>query len=113
MRLQAAYVSGGLLRELGVPPMMGRLLTPRDDTPQAPLTAAISFGAWQRVFGGDPGITHREVKLNGTPCNIVGVMPRGFQFPPGEVDASLARPGRDGSTMKPVPNARGGNSHGT
>ncbi|MCC6392701.1 MAG: ABC transporter permease [Bryobacterales bacterium] len=88
VRLQGAYVSGGLLEELGVPPMMGRLLTPRDDTPQAPLTAVISFGVWQRVFGGDPGITHREVKLNGTPCNIVGVMPEGFQFPPGEVDAA-------------------------
>ncbi|MBV6434229.1 MAG: hypothetical protein IANPNBLG_04474 [Bryobacteraceae bacterium] len=87
VRLQGAFVSGGLLEELGVRPIMGRLLTPEDGTPQAPLTAVISFGAWQRVFGGDPGIVHREVKLNGAPCNIVGVMPSGFQFPPGEVDA--------------------------
>ncbi|MCC6362340.1 MAG: ABC transporter permease [Bryobacterales bacterium] len=88
VRLQGAYVSGGLLRELGVSPVKGRLLTPQDDTPQAPLTAVISFGVWQRVFGGDPGIMNREVKLNGAPCNIVGVMPEGFQFPPGEVDAA-------------------------
>lgn len=87
VRLTASFLSGGLLPMLGVSPIKGRLLTPQDDAPEAALTAVISYGAWQRVFGGDPNILSRDVKLNGRPCHIVGVMPDGFQFPPGEVDA--------------------------
>jgi predicted permease len=43
---------------------------------------------WQRVFGSDPNIVNRETLLNGRKCTIIGVMPRGFAFPPGEVDAA-------------------------
>ncbi|MFN7933587.1 MAG: ABC transporter permease [Bryobacteraceae bacterium] len=87
VRLTASFLSGGLLPMLGVSPIKGRLLTPQDDAPEAALTAVISHGVWQRVFGGDANILNRDVKLNGRPCHIVGVMPDGFQFPPGEVDA--------------------------
>ena len=86
VRATSASVSGGMLSMLGVSPVKGRLLTAQDDAPGAPLTAVISYGAWQRIFGGDPNILAREVKISGRPCNIVGVMPNGFQFPPGEVD---------------------------
>ncbi|MBS1829633.1 MAG: ABC transporter permease [Acidobacteria bacterium] len=87
VRVTASFLTGGLLPMLGVSPVKGRLLTPQDDAPEAVLTAVISHGVWQRVFGGDPNILSRDVKLNGRPCHIVGVMPDGFQFPPGEVDA--------------------------
>jgi len=86
VRVTAASISGGLLPMLGVSPIKGRLLTPQDDTPEATLTAVISHGAWQRVFGGDPNILTRDVKFNGRPCQIIGIMPDGFQFPPGEID---------------------------
>ncbi|HUQ91785.1 MAG TPA: ABC transporter permease [Bryobacteraceae bacterium] len=86
VRLQASFVSGGLLPMLGVPPLKGSLLTPQDDAPQAAQTAVLAYGAWQRIFGGDPNIMSREVKLNGRACTIVGIMPDGFQFPPGEID---------------------------
>src|SRR5204862_6193869 len=69
-------------------PLAGRLITPADDEPGAPLTANISFGLWQRVFGGDRNIVGRDILLNGGKCTVVGVMPQGFRFPPGEVDAS-------------------------
>src|SRR5215472_7407789 len=60
IRLTNAYVTGGLLRSLGVAAALGRLMTPSDDLPGAPLTADISYGLWQRAFGGDPRIVGRE-----------------------------------------------------
>src|SRR5215469_11357521 len=86
IRLTNAYVTGGLLRTLGVAPALGRLIAPSDDLPGAPLTADISYGLWQRAFGGDARIVGRETRFNGTKCTVIGVMPRDFNFPPGEVD---------------------------
>ena len=86
IRVTASFVSGGLLQSLGVSPKMGRLLSPADDDPAAPVTADISYGLWQAAFGGDPQIVGKETYLSGQKCTIVGVMPRGFEFPPGEVD---------------------------
>jgi predicted permease len=86
VRVTAALVSGGMLETLGVAPISGRLLSPADDAPGAPLVADISYGTWKTVFGGDPHIVGRETRLDGKKCTIVGVMPRTFQFPPGESD---------------------------
>src|SRR5262249_20060248 len=87
IRATASYVSGGLLPMLGVNPMFGRPVSPEDDLPRVPLNAVLSFGLWQRAFGGDRGILGRDVRLNGNPCHVIGVMPPGFAFPPGELDA--------------------------
>jgi putative ABC transport system permease protein len=106
VRVTASFVSGGMLRTLGVEPVIGRLITPADDEPSAPVVADISYGLWKRAFGGDKSILGKETYLNGQPSTIIGVMPRGFEFPPGEVDApqvwstlqiNPARPGSRGS----------------
>jgi len=86
-RATASFVTGGMLKMLGVGPLHGRIITEMDDEPGAPLAANISFGLWQRVFGGDRNIVGREILLNGSKCTVAGVMPRDFRFPPGEVDA--------------------------
>lgn len=86
VRVTAALVSGGMLETLGVAPISGRLLSAADDAPGAPIVADISYGTWKTVFGGDPNIVGRETRLDGKKCTIVGVMPRTFQFPPGESD---------------------------
>jgi predicted permease len=86
VRITAAFVSGGVLESLGVAPVAGRLISPSDDVPGAPLVADISYGTWRSVFGGDPDIVGHETRLDGRKCTIVGVMPRSFQFPPGEND---------------------------
>jgi len=86
VRLTTAYVSGTLLETLGVSPMMGRLIGPADDTPGAPLVADISYGTWKGVFGGEADIVGHETRLDGKKVTIVGVMPTGFQYPPGESD---------------------------
>ncbi len=86
IRVTASYLTGGLLSYLGVSPQMGRLLTVEDDSPSAPLTTVLSHGLWQRAFGGSRDIVGREIRLNGRKCTVIGVMPKGFQFPPGETD---------------------------
>ncbi|HEY2460202.1 MAG TPA: ABC transporter permease [Candidatus Acidoferrum sp.] len=84
----AAYVSGGLLESLGVAPLHGRLISAADDAPGATSVADISYGTWRSVFGGDADIVGRVTQLDGVKCTIIGVMPQGFQFPPGEQDAA-------------------------
>jgi putative ABC transport system permease protein len=85
-RVTASFVSGGMLNSLGVEPIMGRLITPADDDPTAPVVADISYGLWKGVFGSDPQVAGKQTLLDGQKCTIIGVMPRGFEFPPGEVD---------------------------
>src|SRR5688572_15700533 len=105
VRATASFVTGGMLPMLGVTPLAGRIITPADDDPGAPLTVNISDGLWQRAFGGDKKLIGREILVNGSKCTVVGVMPPGFRFPPGEVDApelwlptqiNPARPGSRG-----------------
>jgi predicted permease len=84
VRVTGALVSGGLLESLAVAPIQGRLISQADDSPGAAAVADISYGTWQTVFGGDSNIVGRETYLDGRKCSIIGVMPKGFQFPPGE-----------------------------
>ncbi|MGB7283033.1 MAG: ABC transporter permease [Candidatus Acidiferrum sp.] len=86
VRVTAAAVSGGLLESLGVAPIAGRLIEPSDDVPGGTVIADISYGTWQSVFARDPKVVGRETRLDGRKCTIIGVMPKGFQFPPGEPD---------------------------
>ncbi len=86
VRVPAAYLSGGLLETLAVAPFAGRLISQTDDVPGAQVVADISYGTWQSVFAGDPNVVGRETYLDGLKCTVIGVMPKGFQFPPGEQD---------------------------
>lgn len=86
VRATAASITGGMLPMLGVAPQKGRLLTPEDDRSGEPLTVVLSDGLWRRAFGGLSNILGREVKVNGSSATVVGIMPRGFAFPPGETD---------------------------
>jgi putative ABC transport system permease protein len=88
VRATASYVTGGLMDLLGVRPALGRILTDADDQPNVPATAVLSYDLWQRAFGGDPKVLNRDIRLDGSACTVVGVMPRGFNFPPGEVNPS-------------------------
>src|SRR5215831_4109573 len=86
IRVNASFITGSLLQSLGVTPLAGRLITPEDDINGVPRVAVISEGLWKRAFGGDRNLIGSDTFLNGAKCTIVGVMPRGFEFPPGEID---------------------------
>jgi macrolide transport system ATP-binding/permease protein len=73
-------VSDGLLRTLGVSPVLGRDFYTGEDLPAAPKTVILSFSAWQKRFGGRKEAVGETVSLSGTPYTIVGVLPQDFQF---------------------------------
>jgi len=72
------YVSGNYFETLGVRPFAGRLVSPSDDAPNAPLVATISYQAWQRDFAGDPSVVGSTFVLNAHPVTINGITPPGF-----------------------------------
>jgi predicted permease len=86
VRVTAASITGGMLPVLGVVPQLGRLPGRNDDRFGAPLTLVLSDGLWRRAFGGNPNIIGHELKINGLGATVVGIMRRGFAFPPGETD---------------------------
>ncbi len=90
-RVRAAQVSANFLRALGHAPMLGRDLTPADDQSGAGHVVMLSYGLWQRRFGGDRAIVGRVVRINGEGYTVVGVLSEGFEFPPAtELLAPLA-----------------------
>ncbi len=83
--LAAALVSGNFFDLLGVRPVIGRLIRRDDDAKGAPVVIVLSYGAWQRQFGGDPSVIGRHLTLpyDGSPYTIVGVAPPGLDYPVG------------------------------
>ncbi|HVF68414.1 MAG TPA: ABC transporter permease [Pyrinomonadaceae bacterium] len=69
-----------LFHVLGVEPVLGRAFTEEDGRPGTPDVAVLSYGLWQRRFGGDRGVVGKPVMLNGAPVTVVGVMPQDFQW---------------------------------
>jgi len=72
-------VTEGVLETLAVPPFAGRALTAVDQIPNGPRNVMLSFGYWQRRFGGDPSVIGRTIVIDSQARAIVGVMPRGFR----------------------------------
>jgi hypothetical protein len=65
---------------LGAEAAMGRTLGDDEDQPGAPAAILISWGLFQRRFGGDPAIVGQRVTVNGQPTTVVGVMPESFRL---------------------------------
>ena len=84
-RLNRSMVSGNFFDVLGTPAVLGRTLTPGDDLPGAAPVVVISHAVWQRRFGGDTAVIGRRLHMNDLSVSytIVGVMPRGLDFPRG------------------------------
>jgi putative ABC transport system permease protein len=81
--LAAVGASGNLFDVLGARPMIGRTLAPDDDRRGAARVIVLGHGVWEREFGGDRSVLGRHVELNGTAFTVVGVMPKGFEYPRG------------------------------
>jgi putative ABC transport system permease protein len=79
-RLSVQAVSSEFFPVLGVEPIVGRTINEDDDRPNSPDVAVISHRLWQTRFGGDRNIVGRFVRLDDTPTQVVGVMPRQFRF---------------------------------
>ncbi|HET8549364.1 MAG TPA: ABC transporter permease, partial [Bryobacteraceae bacterium] len=78
-RVNGELVTGNYFDVLGVPQFLGRLLTPNDDRkPGAHPVAVLTYGFWQRRFGGDASVVGKKILLNAHPFEIVGIAPPGF-----------------------------------
>jgi putative ABC transport system permease protein len=73
-------VTPPFFQTLGVEPILGRTFVPGDDEPEKRSVTILSYGLWQRRFGGQPDIIGKQIKLNGLPISVIGVMPPNFQF---------------------------------
>jgi putative ABC transport system permease protein len=88
-QINAARLSYGVLPTLGVPPMLGRFFTKREDEGTEAVTV-LSYGLWADTFHRDPNILGTKVLLDRKPYLVIGVMPRNFEFPlnPGHLNRS-------------------------
>jgi putative ABC transport system permease protein len=91
-RISSVDVSPAVFDVLGVPPLAGRTFTPDEERPGHEHLAILSYGAWMRRFGGDRSAIGRSLLLDGESHQIVGVMPRSFQFPAGDPDVEVWSP---------------------
>jgi predicted permease len=77
---RALRVTYGVLDALGVKPLLGRWFSKEDDTPGTPETVILTYGYWQRRFGGDKAVLGRTMTLDAKLTTIIGVMPEEFRF---------------------------------
>jgi predicted permease len=80
--LRAVRVTGTIFKTLGVQTALGRTFTEADDTPSAPRTAILAYGAWQQRFGGRRDVIGQVLSLDGEAYTVIGVLPKRFQFAP-------------------------------
>src|SRR5260370_12034706 len=79
-RVSALDVTDGVLPILGVRATLGRTFTRADDSPGGAKTLMLSFGFWQRKFGGDRSVIGKTITVDGELRQVIGVLPRDFQF---------------------------------
>ncbi len=81
VQIPGLRVTTGFFEILGTPPMLGRAIRPEDDIPGAPAVAVLSYGMWERRFGGRPDAIGQRIVLGSRPTEVIGVMPPEFVFP--------------------------------
>jgi predicted permease len=79
-QVQVLTVTDGTLNALGVQPLLGRWFNAKDDSPGTPQTAILTYGYWQRRFGGNASAIGRQIRVDGELAEIIGVMPQNFRF---------------------------------
>jgi predicted permease len=85
-QVRTVEVSNGVLQALGTPPQVGRWFSAADQIPRGPERVMLSYGYWQRRFGGDRAVIGQNITVDSRPREIVGVMPKGFQFVDADFD---------------------------
>jgi putative ABC transport system permease protein len=80
-RIQGTAILANYLSTLGVQPVIGRSFTPEEDRPGGPAVALVSYGLWQRRFGGNPNVLGQSLNLEGRRTTIIGVLPPAFDLP--------------------------------
>ncbi|MCI0435240.1 MAG: ABC transporter permease [Gemmatimonadetes bacterium] len=80
-RLNTKIVTANVLSIFGATPEIGRDFAESDARPGAPATALLSWGFWQRRFGGERDVIGSTIELDGEAVTVIGVLPATFEFP--------------------------------
>ncbi len=88
-QVNAARLTAGVFTTLGVSPLLGRAFSGQEETEDAPVVV-LSYQTWHSRFNADPQILQRKILLDRKPYQVIGVMPRDFEFPlvPGRLNRS-------------------------
>jgi predicted permease len=79
-RVDVLAVTDGMLPLLRIQPVLGRRFTADDDSPKTPERAMLAYSYWVRKFGSDPSVIGRQITADGTPREVIGVLPASFKF---------------------------------
>ena len=80
-RIGTGIVSPSLFNVLGVQPLRGRTFLPEEEQDGRHRVVVMTYSLWQRRFGGDPAVVGKLLTLGGEPFEVIGVLPRTFDFP--------------------------------
>ena len=84
--VQGLHVSRNYFRLFGAKPILGRTFSAEEDRRGGPQVLLVSYGLWQRRFGGDPSILGKAITLGGAPYTLIGILSPRFQpYPPADV----------------------------
>jgi predicted permease len=87
-QVHGIHVSEAYFRLFGAPIILGRTFTPQEDSPNGGKVVVLSYGLWQRRFGGNTNIVGNAISLGGEPYTVVGVLGKSFVSDP-EADVWL------------------------
>ena len=88
-QVNGIHVTNGYFRVYGAPVLLGRTFTPQEDSPHGGKVAVLSYGLWERKFGGERAIVGKSILLGNEPYTVVGVIGKDFA---GDVRADLWLP---------------------
>ena len=88
-QVNGIHVTEGYFRVYGAPVIVGRTFTRQEDSPHGGKVVVLSYGLWQRKFGGDPAVAGKSISLGNEPYTVVGVIGKNFV---GDVQADLWLP---------------------
>jgi putative ABC transport system permease protein len=80
-QVTVARVSGDFFDVFGVAPLAGRAIRRDDDSPSAEPVVILSYGFWQRAFGGSPSVVGQSIRSDGRSRTVIGIMPADFSYP--------------------------------
>lgn len=78
-QVNGIHVTEGYFRVYGAPVALGRTFTPQEDLPHGGSVVVLSYGLWQRRFGGDPAILGKSISLGNEPYTVVGVVGKSLE----------------------------------
>jgi putative ABC transport system permease protein len=90
VRMDVGVVSQDFFKVMGVEPFRGRDFAPDEQRLHGTPAMIVSYGYWQRFLGGKADLSQVRLSMDGAAYSVVGVMPQGFNFPPG-VSAWVSR----------------------